>query len=87
MTTSQFKARYANGVLTPLEPIPLRDGCEVVVTVEESPPAEPLQGLAGIAAMVKEWHESLPPDAWDDLPTDGAKNYKHYLYGHPKEDD
>ena len=37
-------------------------------------------------------------DAFDDIrkslshipkepgPTDGAKNYKHYLYGHPKED-
>ncbi len=28
--------------------------------------------------------KSLPDDAWDDMPTDGAKNYKHYLYGHPK---
>ena len=28
----------------------------------------------------------MPPDAWDDLPTDLAKNKKHYLYGQPKEE-
>ena len=30
--------------------------------------------------------ESVPPETWDDLPTDLAKNKKHYLYGHPRED-
>ena len=30
--------------------------------------------------------ESVPASAWDGVPTDGAKNYKHYLYGHPKVD-
>ena len=28
------KARYANGVLTPLEPLSLEEGAEVVVSVE-----------------------------------------------------
>ena len=28
--------------------------------------------------------ESLPEGAFDDMPTDGARNYKHYLYGWPK---
>ena len=30
--------------------------------------------------------ESVPASAWDDVPSDGGKNYKHYLYGHPKAD-
>ena len=31
--------------------------------------------------------QAVPPDAWDDLPTDLAMNKKHYLYGHPKEEE
>ena len=31
--------------------------------------------------------KDIPPEAWNDLPTDLDKNKKHYLYGHPKEED
>ena len=31
--------------------------------------------------------ESVPDSAWDNVPTDGSINYKHYLYGHPKVDE
>jgi hypothetical protein len=27
---------------------------------------------------------SMPADAFDDLPTDGASEHDHYLYGSPK---
>ena len=37
----------------------------------------------GLLEMQKE----IPPEAWGDLPTDLAKNKKHYLYGHPKEEE
>ena len=91
MITS-VKARYENGVLTPLEPLDLEEGAEVVVTVvgdpggaSEDTPA-PKQGLAGIVERVLEMQKDIPPEAWDDLPTDLAKNKKHYLYGHPKEE-
>ena len=47
-------------------------------------PAAPKQGLEFIVEMVNKLRESYPPDMWDGVPTDGAKNYKHYLYGHPK---
>ena len=43
--------------------------------------------LLRILDKVQERHAHLPPDTWDDLPTDLVKNKKHYLYGHPKEDD
>ena len=35
---------------------------------------------------IRKIRESVPASAWDDVPRDGAKNYKHYLYGHPKVD-
>ena len=90
---TNVKARYANGVLTPLEPLDLEEGAEVTVSVEGSPtgvleetPA-PKRGLAGIVERVLEMQKDIPPEAWDDLPTDLAKNKRHYLYGHPKEED
>ena len=80
---ANVKARYANGVLTPLEPLDLEEGKEVVVSIEDAPP----RGLAAVVVKVKELQKDIPPEAWDELPTDLAKNKKHYLYGHPKEDD
>ena len=82
---ANVKARYSNGVLTPLEPLDLEEGAEVTVSVEDALPAK--RGLAAIADKVRELHRDIPPDAWDALPADGAQNYKHYLYGHPKEED
>ena len=83
MITS-VKARFSKGVLTPLEPLDLEEGKEVVVSIADAPPVE---GLAAIVEKVKSLQKDIPPSAWDDLPTDLAKNKKHYLYGHPKEDD
>jgi len=34
---------------------------------------------------VVEIGEQIPKDAWDTCPTDGARNVRHYLYGHPKQ--
>jgi hypothetical protein len=28
--------------------------------------------------------KDIPPEAFDDLPTDGGVNHDHYLYGAPK---
>ena len=42
---------------------------------------------SAILKMFDELHKSAPPGAFDELPTDGARNYKHYLYGFPKDKD
>lgn len=88
---TNVKATYANGALVPLRPLDLEEGAEVTVSVEDGVPVKdappPKRGLAGIVERVKEAQKSMPPDAWEDLPTDGAENYKHYLYGFPKEED
>ena len=43
------KARYANGVLTPMEPLDLEEGAEVTVSVEGAP-AGGVEGYAGAEA-------------------------------------
>ena len=84
MMTS-VKARFSNGVLTPLEPLDLEDGAEVTVSIVDAPP--PGQARVSIPELFERLRKSVPPEAWDTMPTDGAKNYKHYLYGHPKVED
>lgn len=75
-----FRARYSNGVLTPLEPLDLEEGVVVTLTITEVKHESLLE-------MFDRLRDSVPPDTWDNVPTDYAKNYKHYLYGHPKEED
>ena len=82
---TNVKARYANGVLTPLEPLDLEEGREVMVSIEDT--TAPAKEPESILAMFERLRKSVPQDAWDNMPTDGAKNYKHYLYGHPKVED
>lgn len=34
--------------------------------------------------MIQESVKDVPPEAWEEVPTDGALNHDHYLYGTPK---
>ena len=94
------RARYEKGVLTPLEPLDLEEGKEVVVSIEGAPVTDgagseiPLEstddapahskGLLSLVERIEKLRDSYPPDLWDGVPADSAKNFKHYLYGHPK---
>lgn len=40
-----------------------------------------------ILDIFDEIHRSIPEEAFDALPSDGATNLKHYLYGWPKEEE
>ena len=82
------RARYENGVLTPLDPLDLAEGAEVLVSVEGAPrdSAEPrANALEDMAALAKRLIEKYPHDGRDQF-TDGSINYKHYLYGHPRKE-
>ena len=81
---TEIRARYANGKLEPLEPLNLSEGCEVTVTVSEQDPEPESESLL---EMFERLHRKYPPETRGDAPTDGARNYKHYLYGHPKVQD
>ena len=86
----------------PLEPLDLEEGKEVLVSYEDvaagttrnhtnvsdSPEkSSSSRGLLGVVERVQELQKSMPPEELDGVPSDGAKNYKHYLYGHPKAED
>ena len=87
-----IRARYNGGILTPLEPLDLTEGIEVTLSVqgpvgEEAHPGNADGPLAGVLSLVREMEKAIPPEEWDVLPRDLAKNKKHYLYGHPKVED
>ena len=41
-------------------------------------------GLSGLWDEIDEIVASVPEDAWDEVPADGAANHDHYLYGSRK---
>ncbi len=95
---STVKANYSNGVLTPLEPLDLREGSEVTLHIENAPspkrtPRPSTDAIPtaytqeSVAEMFARIHESVPESVWSDLPDDGAMNVRHYLYGKPKENE
>lgn len=49
--TIRVRAKYAEGVLTSLEPLELQDGCEVVVGVDGVAETEPMETT--LAALLK----------------------------------
>ena len=79
------RTRYSGGKLEPLEPLALEEGRELDVSFEDEP--APAAEHESLLEMIDRLHTSFPADPLDDLPADFAMNYKHYLYGHPKEGD
>lgn len=91
MSRRSFRARYENGVLTPIEPLELSEGSEVTVEVsidyEGGDTTAPVQtAKSGVLEIIDDVHREFP-DAFTGMPHDGAKQYKHYLYGHPRDED
>ena len=56
-----------------------------MLSIEED--VQPDLTAESLLEMFDRIRESVPDEAWDELPTDLVKNKKHYLYGHPKEED
>lgn len=65
-----FETRYANGTR--------KD------TPNQETDAQRLPDKPSIFDLIAEIRESVPEEAWDQLPTDLSKNVDHYLYGAKK---
>ena len=71
-----------NGKVVVEEPIPVPDGTAVEISLVA--PCEPVANGKRAWQLAVEAGESVPIEEWDKLPTDGAANLDHYLYGTPK---
>ncbi len=84
--TTTVKATYADGVFTPVEPVDLEEGAEVIVSMEGGPreSADAAEGNgASLLHLIEELHASALVSEPGARPVDLAEDYKHYLYGHP----
>lgn len=90
--TITVDATYENGVLRPAQPLPLSEHEKVRVTVQAKAEIARGQGLPE-TAQPPLWEQmlaltrDLPPEAFAGLPTDGASQHDHYIYGTPKRTD
>ena len=57
------------------------------LTVEPAEAAAPVPSSKPIWKVALEIGASVPKEEWATVPTDGAKNIHHYLYGAPKLDE
>lgn len=77
---------FENGVFRPLEPVDLDEHQELTITVLET--AEPStangEDEQPLWEMVEDLMRDVPDEAFETLPSDGATEHDHYLYGTPK---
>lgn len=88
--TTTVRATYANGVFTPVEPVDLEEGAEVTVSMDGTArgSSETANGDgSSLLGLIEELHASELVREPGDRPVDLAERYKHYLYGHPKDDE
>lgn len=60
------------------------EDCEIIPDSEYTPPPSASESML---KLFDKFSESATESDLSNLPTDGARNYKHYLYGSPKEED
>ena len=80
----QVKAEYRDGVLRPLETLELAEGAIVTLQIEEN--QDTGQKTHSILETANRIRQAAPPGTWDKVPTDASINYRHYMYGHPKDE-
>ena len=88
MKKKEYKVRFQNGEIKPLEPIDIegiREGKIIFFDLEEVSLHETKpKSSKPIWEKIIEIGKSIPEEELKKLPKDFAKNLDHYLYGHPK---
>jgi predicted DNA-binding antitoxin AbrB/MazE fold protein len=74
--TLTVESVYENGVLKPLQPLPLKEHEKVQITVK------PVR--RSLAKEIASRGRALPQETLARLPADGASQHDHYIYGTPK---
>jgi hypothetical protein len=61
-----------------------RIACVESLAIEPAEVVQPVSDGKPLWQAIVELGESVPEEEWAKVPTDGAKNLHHYLYGAPK---
>jgi hypothetical protein len=72
-------------VLENLRALPIEQQRQVLEFVQKLKQRQvPSQIERPIWEVIQETSAQVPDEAWGDVPTDGAEQHDHYLYGAPK---
>lgn len=78
-----MSASIEQNIVEKLRQLPTEKQREVLEFVEKiTAPVE--QQRMSIFEEIEKIVSEVPPEAWDEVPTDGSINVDHYLYGAPK---
>ena len=84
MDKKQYKIKYENGTINPLEPINIEGAKEGYVVFLESDSDLYLSKEKPIWETIDEIVKDVPEEEFDKFPRDGAHQHDHYIYGTPK---
>jgi hypothetical protein len=83
-----MSANLEQAILEKLQALPDNKQQEVLALVEEmlkeNHEPRPRVNVRPIWEIITELSAQVPMEEWEKLPTDGAEQHDHYLYGSPK---
>lgn len=83
-----MSANSEQAILEKLQALPDEKQQEVLALVDkmlkEEQEARPRENVRPIWEIITELSSEIPMEEWAKLPTDGAEQHDHYLYGSPK---
>jgi len=84
--SQHLKAVYEHGVFRPLEPVWLHEHQEVTLVLETADVVDGAEEEKPIWEVAADLVRDIPDDVLSTVPTDGAAQHDHYLYGAKKRD-
>ncbi len=83
-----MSANLEQAILEKIQGLPDEKQKEVLALVEkmlnEEQEPRPRENVRPIWEIITELSSEIPMEEWAKLPTDGAEQHDHYLYGSPK---
>ena len=83
MKKKQYKVKIENGNIIPLESIDTGESAEGVIIFFDKDESAGYQSIPPWEAFDKIMND-VPKEEFKKLPTDGALEHDHYIYGTPK---
>jgi len=79
-----MQTEVAQTIFDKVKTLPLQSQEEVLEFIEEKLSSAKKKDSRPIWEVLAEISSNVPDEEWAKLPSDGAENHDHYLYGAPK---
>ena len=83
----QMSANLEQAILEKIQALPYKKQEEILALVDQMLKAgqpQTHENVRPIWEIIEELSAQVPMEEWEKLPSDGAEQHDHYLYGSPK---